>query len=390
MQKWLISPRDPMIFRDGKPFTTAPGSRAETMAMPFPSTLAGAVRTLVGPDPATGTFNSARIKYLLEKQIYAPLSVELDQNEQIIKYFLPAPADAVLFKTSDPDKAERYKLLPLDIGANFADLKDLKICGPIEIIKEKPHSKPPTFWDWDHFYKWIAGPIDKDTPDLKELGTQGLTKEVRTHVRIEGQTQVADDGGLFQTSGLEFNVLDKEPEQHYHLQECHRFGLLVLSDGDLSAGTNFLGGESRIVQWHKVKDNPLPFETCPEPIRQDILKNGTCRLILITPADFKKGYLPTWLIDQFGVKVEAVLNHRYEGVSGWDYEKKQAKPTRKLMPAGSVLFLRIPGEKRDQFIRDVWFKTISDDDQARQDGFGLALLGVWDGKLRKMNMEVKS
>lgn len=390
MQKWLISPRDPLIFRDGKPFTTAPGSRAETMAMPFPSTLAGAVRTLAGLDPATGKFNPDRIEFLLSKQIFAPLLVELDQNEQIIKYFFPAPADAVLFNTSDPAKAERYNLLPLDIGANFADLKDLKICGPIKKIKEKPHSKPPAFWDWDHFNKWIAGPIDNDTLVLKELGTQGLTIEVRTHVRIEAQTQVADDGGLFQTSGLEFNILDKQPEEHYRLKDCRRFGLLVLSDGDLSDGTNFLGGESRIVQWHEVKGKPLPCETCPGPIRQDILKHGTCRLILITPAVFNKGNLPTWLIDQFGVTVEAVSNHRYEAVSGWDYKEKQAKPTRKLMPAGSVLFLSIPKEKRDQFIDGVWFKTISDDDKARQDGFGLALLGVWDGKLRKMNMEMKS
>lgn len=390
MQKWIISPRDPLIFRDGKPFTTAPGSRAETMAMPFPSTLAGAVRTLAGPDSVTGEFNPARIEFLMTKQIFAPLLVELDQNEKIIKYFFPAPADAVLFKTSDTEKAERYNLLPLDIGDNRTDLKNIKICGPKEIVKEKPHSKQPSFWDWDHFYDWIAGPINKDTVILNELGIQGLTKEVRTHVRIEAKTQVADDGGLFQTSGLEFNVLDKKPEEHYHLKDCRKFGLLVLSAADLTEGTNLLGGESRIVQWNKVKDNPLPFETCPELIRQKIIENGTCRLILITPAYFSNGHLPTWLADQFEVKVEAVLNHRYEGVSGWDFAKKQAKPSRKLMPAGSVLFLSIPKEKRKQFIDGVWFKTVSDDEQTRLDGFGLAMLGVWDGKDRKMNMEVKS
>ena len=51
MSLWLIVPRDPLIFRDGKPFTATPGERSNSLGFPFPSTLAGAVRTLVGADP---------------------------------------------------------------------------------------------------------------------------------------------------------------------------------------------------------------------------------------------------------------------------------------------------------------------------------------------------
>ncbi|HZQ09120.1 MAG TPA: type III-B CRISPR module-associated Cmr3 family protein, partial [Anaerolineae bacterium] len=48
MSVWLIEPRDPLIFRDGRPFNPTPGARAISLPFPYPSTLAGAVRTRVG------------------------------------------------------------------------------------------------------------------------------------------------------------------------------------------------------------------------------------------------------------------------------------------------------------------------------------------------------
>ena len=42
----------------------------------------------------------------------------------------------------------------------------------------------------------------------------------------------------------------------------------------------------------------------------------------------------------------------------------------------------------NRFVDRVWMQTVSDEAQARLDGFGLAVLGAWDGKLHEM--EVKS
>jgi len=38
----LIEPRDPLIVRDGRPFTNSPGARAKSLPFPLPQTLAGA------------------------------------------------------------------------------------------------------------------------------------------------------------------------------------------------------------------------------------------------------------------------------------------------------------------------------------------------------------
>ncbi|MCF6192383.1 MAG: type III-B CRISPR module-associated protein Cmr3, partial [Candidatus Hydrothermae bacterium] len=48
LQTWMALPHDSLIFRDGRPFTAVPGARAKTLPFPFPSTIAGAIRTRSG------------------------------------------------------------------------------------------------------------------------------------------------------------------------------------------------------------------------------------------------------------------------------------------------------------------------------------------------------
>ena len=112
----------------------------------------------------------------------------------------------------------------------------------------------------------------------------------------------------------------------------------------------------------------------------------------MTPAWFEHGYLPEWVRSNYGVKasVEGAIVNRYQTVSGWDYDIQRPKPTRRLAPAGSVYFLKLQGtpEQRQDFINAVWLKPVSDDAQSRLDGYGIAVLGSWNGKLR--DMEVKS
>jgi len=388
---WLISPRDPLIFRDGKPFTATPGSRSETLPIPFPSTLAGAVRTMAGRDPNTGQFQKSKITSLLKEPVHGPLLVELGDDNQVLDYLLPAPADAIMFRKKDKlEKAEICDLKPLDLNDIETDLADYNICGPAISKEEKPFPKPPTFWFQEKYMDWLKKTKEEEIL-VSEWGIQGLIKESRSHVSIDADTQIAEEGALFQTSGLEFNHLTRKKHENYQLSKVKRFGLLVSTEAEIMGGMDHLGGERRITHWQKL-GSPLPFQNCPDDIKKSILEDGYCRLILITPAYFKKGNLPTWLAEQFDVTIEAVINKRYQGVSGWDYENNQPKPTSRLTPAGSVYFLKLPKEKekKESFIKGVWLKTISDNDQKRLDGFGLAMLGVWDGKPRVMKMEKKN
>lgn len=72
-------------------------------------------------------------------------------------------------------------------------------------------------------------------------------------------------------------------------------------------------------------------------------------------------------------------------VSGWDLKANRPKPSRRAVPMGSVYFLRFPegwdGDRIARWLEEVWFQNLSDEEQDRKDGFGLAAVGLWDGAL---------
>jgi CRISPR-associated protein Cmr3 len=385
MSLWLLMPRDPLIFRDGKPFSAIPGERSKSMLFPYPSTLAGAVRTRAGTDLVSGQFDKNRIQVLKQVAVRGPV----DNDGQFKDWFCPAPADALLvMKKNVPT---RYSLAPLKMPKDaHSDLDGKTLVGPLENIKDKPLSHPPRYWKWDQMQAWLEKPVDGQIT-LNELGIQGPERETRTHVSIDPGTQAALPGALFQTSGMEFVQLEREKDELPKLKEAHSLALALETDADLSEGADFLGGERRVVRWEKA-DAKVSLPQCPASIKEEIAKHGHCRLILATPAYFETGYLPAHLGSAHNVKVavQAVALARYQTISGWDYEIGKPKPTRRLAPAGSVYFLKLEGDKNaiGSFVDEVWLNSISDDGQFRTDGFGLALLGTWDGSFR--TMEVKS
>ena len=126
-------------------------------------------------------------------------------------------------------------------------------------------------------------------------------------------------------------------------------------------------------------------------MRRSILQHRSCRLILATPACFAKGFLPSTAgLSHSGVNVsvQGVANHRYQVVSGWDYVLRKPKPSRRLVPAGGVYFVRLEGSDTaiEKWMDMLWLQSISDDDQDRRDGFGIVVLGAWDGKLKEWKL----
>lgn len=131
------------------------------------------------------------------------------------------------------------------------------------------------------------------------------------------------------------------------------------------------------------------FPTCPATIKEAIKRTNSCRLILLTPACFQEGYYPTWLHTDHAkacgvtVEIKAIAMRRPQVVSGWDLTVSKPKSSRRLAPAGSVFFLSVKGTTDaalEQWIEATWMQCISDHDQDRRDGFGLAVLGTWSGK----------
>lgn len=393
MSLWLIEPRDPLIFRDGRPFGNTPGARAQSLPFPFPSTIAGGMRTNAGTDPASGRFDKTKIDQLLTYYIRGPLLITLNRDGGIREWYLPAPNDVLLLKADTDSRGKRLRLQPLQMDSHIvSDLDNfhLAVVGPTADVPEKPHTKPPPFWKWAAYSEWLLAPrSDVQVGDLADFGQVGLVREFRTHVSIDPRLQAASEGALFQTSGLEFVHTGSGREQPV-LSRIEQLALAVETDAPLREGLAFMGGERRVIRWDKAQIN-LP--DCPPDVRQKIVKQRHCRLLLATPGCFEQGFLPTWVLTSTAgvtATVKAAAVQRYQTVSGWDYALGNPKPTKRLTPAGSVYFLALDGDDDaiNNFITDVWMRNISDDSQDRLDGFGLALLGTWNGDLAEMERAI--
>jgi CRISPR-associated protein Cmr3 len=388
MTLWIIEPRDPLIFGDGKPFSAIPGARAKSLPFPHPPTVAGTVRSR-GGSSATGQFEEARIGELLAKQVQGPVLVEMDADDCVGDWLFPAPVDALLLKTPDAKSAQRLWLRPIKLpGGAVTDLDRLALIGPDQVVREKPYPKPPAYWRWHAYAEWLRGPCN-GVLSLDTLGHGGPQRESRVHVSIRPDSQTALEGALFQTSGLEFARASQKVGQDAPGDVLRTLALALETDADLQEGLDFIGGERRIVHWRKM---PGILPECPPEVRQAIMRNRACRLLLVTVACFAQGFLPTWLLSCASgaqATVIAAAVPRYQTASGWDYEKRRPKPTRRLTPAGSVYFIKLAGEDAaiNRFVDTIWMQTVSDEAQARLDGFGLATLGAWDGLLHEMEVK---
>jgi len=384
MNTWLIEPRDPIIFRDGRPFNPTPGARAKSLPFPYPSTLAGAVRTRAGQNEQ-GVFDTRRADELRQINIRGPILAEQDQPNG---WYFPAPEDCVVLqsaKETDEKMAERLWARPTSSGKNaWTNLQDdLELISVNPVKKGKAHPNAPRFWRWEKLAAWLENPADDEQLiNLAELGILGLTRESRIHVKMQIGLHTAEREMLFETSGLEFVSMADKKTSFY--------ALAVETDATLSKGADFLGGERRLVNWREGDK----FPACPQSIKDAIRAAKHCRLLLATQAIFEKGYLPSWLASSMSgvtVRVRAAAVPRYQAVSGWDFKEKHPKASRRLASAGSVYFLELIGDDAaiEQFVESIWLHNISDTEQDRRDGFGLALLGTWNGAVEPLKVEVK-
>ncbi len=425
MEIWLIEPHDPLIVRDGKPFGPNPGARASTLPFPFPSTTTGGIRSRAGMNN-DGIFDTNQISRVKTIKVRGPLLVQLSEDGNGItvnEWLVPAPADALLFETkplsdkkSSNDKEGLFRqLIPRKIQqfANDAetdlDAKNkeaLMLVGLPEHEDDlgKPHKNPPLYWYWNIFENWLLDPSRYDGGEvvLSRLGHRGPEREHRLHVSIDAGRRAAKEGALFETSGLEFTYAGKGQQR---LSEAQRLALAIIvgEDNDtqntIRGGPTGFAGERRIVSWRK-SNSQLP--ECDPDLKNAIKTQKACRLFLLTPAFFKKGYHPTWLLEpKYGVqpKLEAIAMQRPQVVSGWDFEKRKPKPTRRLAPAGTVLFLTLEGTRKaiETWFDNIWMHCISDDEdnkensdnpeQYRNDGFGLAVLGTWTTESEEIQEE---
>lgn len=408
MNSLLIRPRDPLIFRDARPFSAEPGARAESLRWPLPGTFAGALRTLYG-NSRNFSWTAPEQAQVLEFETQGPFLVARQQTTDPWTFFAAAPHDAVPFTdpdvaTTDPERAQRMMVLRPEKPKNGAGVSQ-PASGDVWPMKVTRDVKPDTgldYWSLPDIVTWLAcATADQWTSARRETGRPSwhlphIARETRTHVAIEPGQGTAKDGALFSTIALAFR---DAPGKHHDAAtgETRREPETALLcryqpppgvSWRAGAGMIPLGGERRIAA---LLDDSGPDLTAVSPeLEPALLGQIRLRLLLLTPAIFTEGWFPSPTTEEppplkpnalLGLNltlVGAAVGRRIP-VSGWDMKLKGEKATRYAAPAGSVFFYKTDDRTpltSDQ-IESLCFGSIADNEQDRRDGYGIVLPGVW-------------
>ena len=359
-----LDPLAPVIVRSGRPFDNQAGS--DPARFPPPSTVAGCLRTAWAR--ATGQPFGQHLRALA---VSGPLL--LDRSNQVL---VPKPADAHYFGAGEEASCIRAEPRPFAAGCS-SDLPPGLV--PVQLTREREGKpdKGPLWWSLRDLLDFRRG-NDISLGGLKKRGWSPAG-ERRTHVAINRERGAADEGKLFQTEGL---VLDGGK-----CGDAAQGGLRLLARcGEvLRSGLVHLGGERRLAALEPQPSSTWP--TLPAGWLQDIAHAGGVCLTLLTPAIFSTGFRPGWLDEELigsppvapklTLQLHAVAVDRWQPHSGWDLAAGKPRPTRKLAPAGATYWFRIVDGADEEALKHLWLANVSDEEQDRRDGFGLALPSAW-------------
>lgn len=385
MSVWSLQPRDPLMARDGKPFSAAAGAKARSLPLPPPSMLAGAWRSWLGRD-AQGQFDPAQVDAVLAHSVLGPLlQVQGAAAGAPWEALAPVPLDAFPEGDADGLKVTKWhRLAPKPVSTwgseALCDL-DESALQPVAFKEEGPRAKPAKqvapYWRWSAFLAWLEGQ-EASVAHSPQHQVQGPVAEGRLHVGLKVGTRVSDEGALFFTESRAYEGKGPEGEPlRYAL------GFSTSASGGQS-GSMAVGGERRLATWCQEGAWPGPSEK----VLARIAESGRARLVLLSPAAFDAGWKPHWALSGAvaGVQgqVVAAAVGRPTVVSGWRLDPEGGpgapKPTRRLAPAASVYWVELSGDaaSRRAWAEALWLQSLSDQAQDRLDGFGLAVLGVWE------------
>ena len=399
-----IHPRDPLILRDARPFSDNPGARAVTLPWPWPSTVAGMLRTHIGI-MAGVDWNGTGPDLVRQIGLRGPLLLAKRTAAASWSVYFPFPADAVLLRDNtgdaeaikNPAKAVRLRPVETNDLTNGAG-SDLPMPGlrSLTITSEEKPFEQARFWSLDDILTWLKSPTSTAVPGN---WLPALPTATRTHVGIDPKTQAAAEGLLFTTVGLAFPPLENR-------SGCPPIEAAMVCQVTLPDSSDIpealqnwkptemflpLGGERRAVEIAPFRAWTSAMEASMDWL-QALVGNPRLRLLMVTPGIFGRGWLPGWIDPATlegtpphcaGLKLRLVSAAvpRRVAISGWAMGKGAGgtpKPTRYAVPAGSIYFFEVQGGQLTiDYLRTLWLGSICDGEQDRRDGFGLVLPGVW-------------
>jgi len=354
-----IIPKDPLLFRDGKPFTAGSSHAADSIFPPKPSVFAGFIRSKIFIDNWSGdetrTWEKVKNQIGNKNSDYGKLQIKAIFLKKENEYYLPAPLDLVKEKRGE----KVGTLIPQDYSDRFSYSANIELKTFPFIPKDIKFAENVSgFISWEKFKDYLCGKmISKE--DIKEK-KDFVESEPRVGIEVNSKTNNVENGKLYSVNFLRFK------------EEC---GFAVLYEGvSLSSnnGDYYLGGEKRQIYFEKKEDIKFEYN-----IKEAISTNKRFKIILITPLEMEDGIEPSGLKDKLNGKARFITAaYKTESIGGWDIAENKPKPIKKYYTAGSVFYYELKDTSKVDDILKLNFESVSQNNQG-QIGFGRVLIGIW-------------
>jgi CRISPR-associated protein Cmr3 len=387
--KLFIEPNDVLMFRDGRPFAGGDDHFARGTFPPSPATIYGALRSHIlshhWSEFDKFKNDQRQIPENVKKEIGTPDelgSLALCQftlaikNGNGVEQMFPMPKDVVMEKGSSPcpslakrgisEKEELYILNPTSFSGSKTITDIPQGLSNMWHPSEKAMEAASGFLSSKEMGEYLLGksPSERTPPD-KLFDT-----EERTGIQKSRKTRSVETGRLYSV-------------EYFRLSEKVGFVIEVGNTKLLpESGILRLGGDNRSARYSKASWDW--DEILVKSVEEKIAETNSFKLVLTTPAIFKKGWLPEGIDSNTrqgqisGVKVKLIgaCVGKPVGIGGYDFVKNHPKVMKKAVPAGSVYYFELMEGDTDSLFKNVWLKSISD--EKTQEGFGITLIGGFD------------
>ncbi|MDQ7032454.1 MAG: type III-B CRISPR module-associated protein Cmr3 [Desulfonauticus sp.] len=348
-----ITPMDTLFFRDSKPFYMGEETWSDSMSLPYPSVIYGALRSVYFAN------NSGEIKKA--NTAYDP-TINLNIKSICFKIgnsiYFPLPLDCIKYKDSNEKKIHTtLKLLkkeyffsdiPLDYIVGLDN--DKKIENILNGLIRQSNLK-----------KYLNSHL-LDPFVVKKL-SDVIESEPKIGITRSRKTLSSDESKLYRVDMKRFK---------------ENFSIVVDFEGLNLPNTGLLklGGEGKGALYSVNKD------VVPNIDFPNFNNNETYfKLVLTTPAIFKKGWIPAWIdeetlignINSLKLKLLSVVMGKPIYISGFDIKNRRPKPMFKAVPHGSVYYFKLLKGTFNEIKDNFHCKSISDINNKQ--GFGITFVG---------------
>ncbi len=414
MTVWrFVRPVDVLHLRGNRLFGEGAGDHGEALMPPWPSVLAGAIRSrmlagagvhlgrfteetaeppeelrraglaeVLGTPSAPGSFRLAGMTLAVRPEggdpwplFPLPADLVVVRRKEAPRDPRPVPPLAELLaggETPPPDPVEVYRLLP---GRRPGAVQAGTPLPLAMVLRREEPAKPASGY-------WLTAEglrvyLEGGTPEPGHLVHRRWLwrDDPRTGIAMDDAAGTAGEGRLYTSVAV---------------APAPGVGFLVGVEGcpaELlpSAGLLRLGGDGRGAA---IAPAPDPLAGCPDPGG-----GGRFALYLLTPGLFPGGWLPpgvdpeTLELRAEGIqgRLVAAALARHGVVSGWDVAAHAPKPAQRAVPAGAVyLFGEVTGDPA-AYAAGLWDAIEAELGpaldtvwrQRRAEGFGAAVAGAW-------------